>query len=293
MNKVRLISTFLLILLFLLPACQDSSREVRNLVVLITDYGNESFYVGALKGAILSANPAVKIEDITHLVPEYDIREGAYLLLEASKEYPPGTVFVAVVDPGVGKERKCIALRTFQDKYYVGPDNGIFTLVIQEQGLKEIREITNQKLFRPGPLSHTFHGRDIFGPVGAYLASGVGLKKVGPRLKSWVTLPFERAQLKEGKIRGQAINIDHYGNVITNIPGRLVKQAGFSPGTVLTLKVHDEEISMPLVLTYGEVEEGKPLCLINAEERLEFALNRQNFARTFEIREGDRLEICK
>lgn len=151
------------------------------LAVLLTDYGANSIYVGVLKGAMLSKNANVRIETITNSIPNYDIVAGAYILAEASKQWPAGTAFCCVVDPGVGTKRKSIAIETNSDQYFVGPDNGLLSLVAKRFGVKSVHELTNEKYHGPNGLSSTFQGRDVYGPVtGAAISRQRAAGRSGP-----------------------------------------------------------------------------------------------------------------
>lgn len=243
------------------------------LVVLLTDYGTEDFYVGALKGAIYRAFPGARIDSITHQVPAFDIREGAYLLVHVAVEFPPGTTFVAIVDPGVGTSRRPIAAETQNGLLFVAPDNGLLSLVFRRFGVKRVHEIRNPAVLRRGGRSSTFHGRDLFGPAAGHLASGFPLQRVGPRLRDWVTLKVEEAVREGAQVRGEVQHVDHYGNLLTNIPRSLVEQLGLKPGDWVAVTVGQETRSIPLVRTYGEVPEGALLLTINSLDVVEVAVN--------------------
>lgn len=271
------------------PVGAGASPEAVSRIALLTDYGWLDFYVGALKGAILSAWPEAVIEDITHGVPSFDVAGGAFLLAAAAREWPAGTVFVGIVDPGVGTARRPIAVRTGAGLVFVGPDNGLFTRVIAEGGSVEIHEITNEALMRPGALSSTFHGRDIFGPVAAHLASGrVGLADVGPAIDDPVLLPLVEPALEDGELRGQILLADHYGNLITNIPRALVEQMGSER---LTLQVGEQAVAAPLVATYAAVPVGAPLATINSLGLLEFAVNQGSMAVRLGAASGQEIRV--
>lgn len=250
-----------------------AEERPNGLVVLLTDYGTEDFYVGALKGAIYRAFPGARIDSITHEVPAFDIREGAYLLVHAAAEFPPGTTFVAIVDPGVGTSRRPIAAETQNGLLFVAPDNGLLTLVFRRFGVKRVHEIRNPLVLRRGVRSSTFHGRDLFGPAAGHLASGFPLHRVGPRLQDWVTLKVEEAVREGSQVRGEVQHVDHYGNLLTNIPRSLVEQLGWKPGDWVTVTIGQETRSIPLVRTYGEVPEGALLLTLNSLDVVEVAVN--------------------
>ncbi len=186
-------------------------------VTLLTDFGTKDGFVGAMKGVILSINPGVPIVDITHEVEPFNILEGALILKAHYRYFPPGTVFIAVVDPGVGSERKPIALR-LGDHFFVGPDNGIFDLVVKDfEGPPLAVVIKNKKLMLPR-VNETFHGRDIFAPAGAYLSMGVPLKDLGREFTYETKLRFPDLKREGERLIGEIVYFDRFGNAITNIP---------------------------------------------------------------------------
>lgn len=186
------------------------------LITLLTDFGTADYFVGAIKGVILSTCPSVRIIDITHEVPPQDILCAAFTLLAAYESFPAGTIHVAVVDPGVGSARRGI-IGMCAEQIFVGPDNGIFNYVFEREAPAQVFQIQNEEFFRR-PVSPTFHGRDIFAPVAAALANGVAATQLGQEISDWVRLealtPVRRG---EGTIAGRIIHIDRFGNCITNL----------------------------------------------------------------------------
>jgi len=192
---------------------QETGREgsaLPNLpvITLLTDFGTADYFVGAVKGAILSVNPQVVIVDITHEIPPQDIEAGAFTLLAAYKTFPRGTIHVAVVDPGVGSSRRPIIVKA-NDQFFVGPDNGLFSYIYDRESSDRTFHVTASQYFRPNPSS-TFHGRDIFAPVAAALSTGVAPEHFGPEITDPVRLPSLETPLR-------IIHIDHFGNCVTNI----------------------------------------------------------------------------
>ena len=268
------------------------NKAVNGLVVLLTDYGHSDYYVGALKGSIYSVYPEARIDDITHQVTPFNIWEGAYTLSLAAKEFPKGTVFIAVVDPGVGTGRKAIVLETKDGKFFVSPDNGLLTFVAEEMGIGSIREIKNKAYMRPGEsFSTTFHGRDIFGPVGAYLASGVPVSSVGPETNEFVRLKIPRAKVRKGKIRGQVIRVDIYGNAITNISDNLLIEAGIGLGDLVTVTLREQTFPVRFMRTYGDVPTGEKLCHLESRRLLEISINMGHLANKLGINVGDQIVL--
>src|SRR5712671_1605667 len=192
------------------------AMAARSIITLLTDFGTQDYFVGAMKGVILSANPAARIIDLTHDIPPQDIHAGAFNLLAAYRDFPPGTIHVAVVDPGVGSDRHPILIEC-ADQFFVGPDNGIFSWICEREGNWRAHHLTNEKLFRH-PTSKTFHGRDVFAPVAAALAKGAKPEEVGPVIDTIVELEsLNPGTTNDGKIEGRIIHIDRFGNCITNL----------------------------------------------------------------------------
>jgi len=252
--------------------------DPNGLVILHTDYGADSVYVGVLKGAIYKAFPQARIDAITNSVPPFDILAGAQMLSEAAGEFPAGTVFCCVVDPGVGTSRKRIVLETKSGHAFVAPDNGLLTLAARRLGIAQVREIANAALWRGGEVSHTFHGRDIFGPVSAALARGVPLAEIGPALESMVTLDIPEPRLEDGRVVGAVIRSDPYGNLITNITADHLSKAGLTLGDTADVQVGTARFSAPWVGAYGDVPEDARLLVIQSSGYVELAVNMRSLA---------------
>lgn len=185
-------------------------------ITLLTDFGTQDYFVGAMKGVILSANPSATIVDLTHDVPPQDIHAAAFNLLATYRDFPPGTIHLAVVDPGVGSSRRAILIECVR-QFFVGPDNGLFSWICEREGNFLARHLTNEKFFRQ-PKSATFHGRDVFAPVAAALSKGVGAEDFGPLIDDLIELESltPRAQVN-GTVEAAIIHIDRFGNCITNL----------------------------------------------------------------------------
>jgi S-adenosylmethionine hydrolase len=189
---------------------------VNSVVTLLTDFGTADYFVGAVKGVILTINPQVSIVDITHDIPPQDIQAGAFTLLSCYRDFPAGTVHVAVVDPGVGSTRRAIVVSA-GSHYFVGPDNGLFSYVLDGEPSHQVFHVTAGEYFREEP-SATFHGRDVFAPVAAALSKGVKTAKLGPRIQDAVRLPrLSPEKQKDGKLTGRILHVDRFGNCITNL----------------------------------------------------------------------------
>jgi len=266
------------------------STGVRDTVIiaLFTDFGTRDAYVAQLKGAILSLHPTAQLIDLTHAVGAFDVRGAAYLLDAAARYFPAGTIFVAVVDPGVGTARRPVLLATRADKFYVGPDNGLFTRVVQREGLKAAYVLTQSAYFRL-PVSATFHGRDIFGPVAAHLARGIAPAQFGPRLEAMVQLPYTRPQRVGETITGEILHLDHFGNIATNIPAALC--ADFVPGQTVACTVADHTQVMSFVETYGAGPQDQLVCLINSNDEFEIALPGGAASAQLGVKVGERVRV--
>jgi S-adenosylmethionine hydrolase len=241
---------------------------MRPVVALLTDFGLQDHYVGAMKGAILTACPEATLVDLTHEVPAHDVAAGALALDASFRHFPPGAVFVAVVDPGVGSERRPVALGA-GGWLFVGPDNGVFTHVLEAHPGARIHLLANPLLFR-GPLSPVFHGRDLFGPVAGRLARGLPLEEVGPAVADPVRLePAPKARTEVGW-EGTVLHVDRFGNLTTNLVESDL--ATLAEGRLEGLEVCLGAEALPLVRSYADVAAGRPCALIGSSGRLEIAV---------------------
>ncbi len=292
----KLVALISSVVLATLAACSSSQTAP---LVLETDFGVVDGAVAAMKGVALSIDPKLVIHDLTHEIEPFNIWEGAYRLAQAAPFWLKDTVIVAVVDPGVGTSRSPIVVRTKSGHLFVGPDNGLFTLVGRDLGIDEIRRIDEHTQLRPGSEeSHTFHGRDLFVYVGARLASGrLEFEDVGPRTDEWVKLDVPAPRLETGPsghpmLCGIVTVLDaRFGNVWTNLDEPSVKRLGAAPGSMLVVRIRNREGvmydgRMPMTNTFGDVGEGLPLAYLNSNLELAFALNLGNFAHEFAIGTG-------
>jgi S-adenosylmethionine hydrolase len=238
------------------------------IITLTTDFGLSDPYVAMMKGVILSINAGAQVVDISHQIRAGSIIEAASLVHETFPFFPKGTVHMAVVDPGVGSERRLMGLEA-EGHFFVGPDNGIFWPLIEDYKGTEVIHLTEKKYFLPS-ISYTFHGREVFAPVAAHLSQGVSLKRMGSRLSDPLTLHFPKPQ-EEGEILyGQIIRADNFGNLITNIHHEDL--ASFLESFKPVIEVGDLTIKK-LSAIYADAEEGEPLALINSSDWLEIAVN--------------------
>jgi S-adenosylmethionine hydrolase len=265
------------------------------IVVFQSDFGLKDGAVSAMKGVAMGVSPDLKLYDLTHEIPAYNIWEGAYRLMQTVPYWPEGTVFVSVVDPGVGTSRKSVVAKTKTGQYIVTPDNGTLTLIAETLGIAELREIDEAVNRRKNSeKSYTFHGRDVYAYTGARLASGViSYGQVGKALPAEpVMISYQKATLEGKVIRGNIPVLDiQYGNVWTNIGADLFNQWKLRPGDKLQVRIFNNkqkvyEGVMPYVETFGAVARGKPLAYLNSLLQLSFALNMDSFASAHHVSSG-------
>jgi S-adenosyl-L-methionine hydrolase (adenosine-forming) len=271
----------------LLLAAQTAIPAHPNEIAFMTDFGLLDDSVAICKQVMYNIDPTVRILDISHAVTPFSILDGARYLDGMSDYVPPGTVFVVVIDPTVGTSRKAIVAKSNKGNYYVLPDNGLLTYVQNRNGITAARVITNTKWMIQDAISSTFHGRDIFSPVGAHLARGENWTEVGPKMpvSDLVRLSLTEPRIVNGVLRAQVIATDGpFGNLITNVSREEFAGLGYTYGDLLHLTLGAREFDMPFVKTFGDVAIGRPLAFIDSRGRLSFSLNQTNFARTYDIK---------
>lgn len=291
MRRITVIAFILLSLLFF----SNLSIAQNKIVVFQSDFGLKDGAVSAMKGVAMGVSPDLKLYDLTHEIPAYNIWEAAYRLEQTVRYWPAGTVFVSVVDPGVGTTRKSVVLKTKSGHFIVTPDNGTLTLVSQSLGIDEIREIdeaVNRR--KDSQKSYTFHGRDVYAYTAARLAAGViTFEQVGPLLpKKVVSLSYQKPVLTGKTLKGNIAILDiQYGNVWTNITDSLFNQLKPKYGEVFhTVIFHNNKqvymVDAPYCQTFGAVKKGKPLVYLNSLLQYSLALNQGNFAAAYRIGSG-------
>ncbi len=281
--------------LFLSACIGLSSVYADNALILQTDFSLKDGAVSAMKGVAFSVDSNLKIFDLTHEIPPYNIWEGAYRLYQTASYWPKGSVFVSVVDPGVGTKRKSVVLKTKNGQYFVSPDNGTLTLVAQTFGIDSVREIDEKaNRLKGSEKSYTFHGRDVYAYTGARLASGaITFEQVGLELPAKVVeIPYQKAKATKGEVKGNIPILDiQYGNVWSNISDKLLNQAKIKRNDILCVTIFkgskkQYEGKMPYVASFGDVLEGQPLVYLNSLLNVSVALNRDNFAQKYQIKSG-------
>lgn len=262
----------------------DQAGSAPPTVVFMTDFGIVDDSVALCKGVMYGITPNLRIVDLTHQVTPFSIADGARFLFGATPYFPAGTVFVVVVDPGVGSSRKAIVAKSKRGQFFVLPDNGLMTLVEDRDGIENAREITNPDWMIGAKISSTFHGRDIFSPVGAHIARGDGWAKVGPVIPKLVRLNLASPKVDDKGLTGEVIAIDGpFGNLITNISAEDFEKLGYQRGEKLKVKIAGHEIEMPFVKTFSDVPLKQPLLFIDSRGRASFALNQASFAAEYKI----------
>ncbi|MFB2936634.1 S-adenosyl-l-methionine hydroxide adenosyltransferase family protein [Aerosakkonemataceae cyanobacterium BLCC-F154] len=253
----------------------------QKIVTLLTDFGLSDVYVGVMKGVIADINPTLKVIDLTHEIPPQNLIAARFCLMNAVPYFSQETVHIAVVDPGVGSNRRGVAIK-FEGGFLVGPDNGLFSGII---GQIAAVELTNSRYWRTDSPSTTFHGRDIFAAVGAHLASGVDLEELGIVInpESLIKLPVVECREKEGIVEGCIQYIDRFGNLITNIPGNLVINKTW------TVEIAGRNI--PSKITYSDIPIGSLIALIGSHGWVEIAVNNGNAQSKLQLNYGDPVKV--
>lgn len=253
-------------------------------IVFMTDFGTANDAVAICKAVIIGIAPDARIMDITHQVTPFSIEEGARFLTGVTPYYPAGAVFVVVVDPGVGTSRKAVIVKTKKGQYFVLPDNGLISPVIDRDGLEAAREITNPGWMIGDNVSSTFHGRDIFSPAGAHLAAGWDYTLAGPEVQQLVRLTPKVSIITDKGIQGEVIALDDpFGSLITDIPGDEFKKLGYKFGEQVTVQLNKKPFTLPYARTFMDVPVGAPLLYQDSRGRIGLAVNQGNFSQVHKI----------
>ena len=265
-------------------AAPSQAASPRRTIVFMTDFGTANDSVAICKAVIAGIAPDVFITDLTHQVTHYQIEEGARFLAAVTPYYPANTIFLGVVDPGVGTARKAIIAKSKKGQYFVVPDNGLVTPVLDRDGLDSAREIANPDWMLPG-ISHTFHGRDIFSPAAAHLAAGWDFALAGPRMPELVRLPVKNFTMTEQGLRGEIIGLDDpYGSLITDFPAEEFNKLGYAIGDEVTVRLNNKPVTVPYMKTFMDVPIGDTLLYIDSRGRVGLAVNQGNYSEKFNVR---------
>jgi len=255
------------------------------IISLLTDFGTQDAFVGIMKGVILSINPAASLVDLSHAVLPQDILAGALILRSGAPFFPPGTIHVAVVDPGVGSTRRALLIET-HTAFFIGPDNGLLSLAAPADAVVRVVHLTNAEYFL-ATRSHTFHGRDVFAPVAAHLSCGRAPEQFGPSVPTMERLTLPGVEHRETELTGSVIYIDHFGNLITNI-----SEAALRPFSKEGLLVSINAVRIHgVVASYAAVEIGAPAALINSWGMLEIAVRNGSAAQRFGVLPGQPVHL--
>ena len=253
-------------------------------IVFITDFGTANDAVALCKAVILQIAPDARIMDITHQVTPFQIEEGARDLASVSAYYPAGTVFLAVIDPGVGTSRKAVIVKTKKGQYFVLPDNGLVTPVLDRDGLEAAHEITNQTWMLSSAVSSTFHGRDIFSPAAAHLAAGWDYTIAGPVVPQLVQLSMKKADIEEKGITGEIIGLDDpFGSLISDIQADDFRALGYEVGDKVSFQLNGKALVLPFGKTFMDVPVGDSLLYQDSRGRIAIAVNQGNYSKKFAI----------
>ncbi|MGB9728054.1 MAG: SAM hydrolase/SAM-dependent halogenase family protein [Nitrososphaeria archaeon] len=267
---------------------------MRRPIVLLTDFGEGSVFVGEMKGSILKVNPEAVIVDLTNRIRPHDILQAAFLLKYSFRCFPEDSIFLCVVDPEVGSKRSPIVIRT-KNYFFVGPDNGLMHPAASDDKIICAVLLENRRYFLE-KISSTFHGRDVFAPVAAHISKGVPIEDFGPTLKSIKRLSIEEPRLdREGHLVLKVMYVDDFGNIITNLNEKyftsLLERKHFIEPPTISLEVDGNIYRVKLAKYYCEVEEGSPLALFDSFGLLEISINKGDASKYFSLKEGDTIRI--
>ncbi len=257
----------------------------RPVVALLTDFGDRDGYVSSMKGVLLSQNPNIQFLDVTHQVSPQNINEAAFTLLANYAYFPKGVICISVIDPTVGAGRKILCAKTSKG-FFIAPDNGLLSPVLEREENPIVRSVENKKLFL-SKVSSTFHGRDIMSPVAAYLSKAGNFSNVGPKMKKWNEIGWEKVFVEKRRVQGSVVSIDRFGNIISNITEEDVKSF---LGEDLIIKIKKNEFK-EISQCFSDVKQGKSLCLWNSLGLLEVAINQGDAAKNLKVRLGDKLSV--
>jgi S-adenosylmethionine hydrolase len=267
------------------PAATAQPASVsRPTIVFMTDFGTANDAVAICRAVIFGIAPEVRLTDITHQVTPFSTEEASRFLAGVTPYYPANTVFLTVVDPGVGTSRKAIIAKSKKGQYFVAPDNGVLTPTLDRDGFDSAREITNQNWMIQAPVSSTFHGRDIFSPAAAHLAAGWDYNLVGPALPELVRLTAKTAKVTDKGIEGDLIGLDDpFGSLITDITREDFQKLGYIVGDKVPVQINKKPVTLPLGKTFMDVPVGDSLLYMDSRGRLGVAVNQGNYAKKFNV----------
>ncbi len=266
------------------PKDANSAAAHRPTIVFMTDFGTANDAVAICRAVIVGIAPDARIMDITHQVTPFQIEEASRFLYGVTPYYPAGTVFLAVVDPGVGTSRKAVIVKSKKGQFFVVPDNGLVSAVLERDGLEGAREITNQQWMIQAAISSTFHGRDIFSPAAAHLAQGWDYTIAGPPVEQLIRLTPKVAMSDDKGITGEVIGLDDpYGSLVTDISRDDFATLGYAEGDKVTVQINKKPVTLPYVKTFMNVPVGESLLYVDSRGRIGIAMNQGNYSRKYGI----------
>jgi S-adenosyl-L-methionine hydrolase (adenosine-forming) len=269
-----------------------SQKAVNMPIVLLTDYGSEDYRISQLNGIIYSNNPEARLIDASYSVPAFDIATGAFILDIAAKEFPENVVFISIIAPYTQPETKYLVLTTNKNQIFVLPDNGLLTYVARNTGIKTIYQITKQELFDK-PIKDLVAER-VQGKIGALIASGFRPQDFGIPVTTFKTLDIQEPAITNHRLMGTVIYIDHYGNAITNISEKTATEFGLKPGDLVNVEIPQGTISAKFGIIYSDVPKGEAIVLVsNSLGMVQLSINLGNFASTYGVKAGTKIEIQK
>jgi len=257
-------------------------------IALLTDFGEDDFFAASLKAVICKINPSARIIDITHRIPSFDVQAAGFVLFSCYKYFPTGTIFLAVVDPGVGSSRKILLAET-EDYFFIAPDNGLLTWILEEEKVR-LRELRNRRYFLP-ELSRTFEGRDKMAPAAAWLSKGVSSAEFGPRVSSCVRFKIQEPMLRKKEIVGQVLYTDKFGNLITDIPEKMLELLRKQTGKKSFVLCQGKKEIATLKESYSHQKKGGALFLTGSLGRMEISVREDSASQKLKIKKGDRVRI--
>ncbi len=268
------------------------SNRSRRTIALLTDFGYKDPYVGLMKAIIYRINSEVNIVDITHDITSFSIQEASYILYVSYRYFPKQTIFLVVVDPGVGTKRRVLIIKT-NNYIFIGPDNGVLYQSVLDDGIKSIIEVTNDKFFMK-PVSNTFHGRDIFAPIAAYVSLGIDPSVFGEKISvnDIVKLELEIKELTSNRICGKVLYIDKFGNVVLNLRFKEYNLSKYYGKAKIIINGLNGKIELVAKVgkSFGDVQPGRPVVYVNSFNFVELGINKGNAARTYSVNIGD--SVC-
>jgi len=256
-----------------------------SIITLTTDFGQKDHFVSVMKAVMMGIDARLRFIDISHEIPPQDVMAGAWVVRNSAMFFPPGTVHLVVVDPGVGTSRKPVGIK-IKDQYFIGPDNGIFSLIAEDFEYKAFH-LTNEAYWLK-KRSTTFHGRDIFAPAAAHLATGIPIEELGEPLEKLVTYRWALPIADKDGVQGWVVHIDHYGNLVTNIPAEMITDTGRNRSVRIYV---GNTILKEIVTTFSSVPEGEPAAYIGSSDNLEVAINKGNAQQMLGVEKGAQVSI--